>query len=307
MVNSEIIHHEMNEILKIKKKEVNKMRFDKERFFKDLQEKKPEVYGNDKVQELIGIVIDRHYKKVENDEIVYDDDLLLELYDMVPEMSFNEYGMCLSNEMQMMIDGSYQHEYMMLGRLQQDCEYYLGYGQRSERNLWADTVQDHIHAMKRYYNQVPIKPEWLSYKDILRYEAKMTTLKSLDDLRDLLEAHDWKIYDGGTSWEIEQYSPAGEDFVFCIQHDKSLEKAVEQICEYAMNFDQEEHIAMWLEARTVDDNRMNVPSPSELVEDAKEIQGMLDELDYVLDNCTLMEKKQETDIELEEEMEDIEK
>lgn len=209
--------------------------------------------------------------------------------------------------LQRMIDGSYQHEYMMLGRLQQDCEYYLGYGQRSERNLWADTVQDHIHAMKRYYNQVPIKPEWLSYKDILRYEAKMTTLKSLDDLRDLLEAHDWKIYDGGTSWEIEQYSPAGEDFVFCIQHDKSLEKAVEQICEYAMNFDQEEHIAMWLEARTVDDNRMNVPSPSELVEDAKEIQGMLDELDYVLDNCTLMEKKQETDIELEEEMEDIEK
>ena len=71
------------------------------------------MYGNDKVQELIGIVIDRHYKKVENDEIVYDDDLLLELYDMVPEMSFNEideYGMCLSNEMQMMIDGSYQYD-----------------------------------------------------------------------------------------------------------------------------------------------------------------------------------------------------
>lgn len=44
-----------------------------------------------------------------------------------------------------------------------------------------------------------------------------------------------------------------------------------------------------------------------ILEDAKEIQGMLDELDYVLDNCTLMEKKQETDIELEEEMEDIEK
>lgn len=108
MVNSGIIHHEMNEILKIKKKEVNKMRFDKERFFEDLQEKIPEVSGNDKVQELIKLVIDKHYKKVENDEIVYDDDLLLELYDMVPEMSFNEiaeYGMCLSNEMQMMIDG----------------------------------------------------------------------------------------------------------------------------------------------------------------------------------------------------------
>ena len=37
----------------------------------------------------------------------------------------------------------------------------------------------------------------------------------------------------------------------------------------------------------------------EVKEDVEEIQGMLDELDYVLDNCTLMEKKQETDIELE--------
>ena len=50
-----------------------------------------------------------------------------------------------------------------------------------------------------------------------------------------------------------------------------------------------------------------VEDAKDFVEDAKEIQGMLDELDYVLDNCTLMEKKQETDIELEEEMEDIEK
>lgn len=272
------------------------MKFDKERFFEDLQEKSPEVYGNDKVQELIELVIDKHYKKIENDETVYDDDLLMELGNMIPEMSLNEmheYGMALSNEMQMMIDGTYKHEYMMLGRLQQDCEYYLGYGQRSEKNLWADTVQDHIHAMKRYYNQVPIKPEWLSYKDILNYEAKMTTLKSLDDLIDLLENHDWKIYDGGTAWEIEQYSPAGEDFSFCITHNGSLEKAIEEICEYAMNFDQEEHIAMWLEARTVDNNRMNVPSPSELVEDAKAIQGMLDELNYVLDNCECIEKEQE--------------
>lgn len=45
------------------------MRFDKERFFEDLQEKIPEVYGNDKVQELIKLVIDKHYKKVENDNI----------------------------------------------------------------------------------------------------------------------------------------------------------------------------------------------------------------------------------------------
>ena len=87
------------------------MKFDKERFFEDLQEKSPEVYGNDKVQELIELVIDKHYKKIENDETVYDDDLLMELGNMIPEMSLNEmheYGMALSNEMQMMIDGTYR-------------------------------------------------------------------------------------------------------------------------------------------------------------------------------------------------------
>lgn len=196
-----------------------------------------------------------------------------------------------------------------------------GFKKKSDALNYERVIMIQLKQKAKYNFVLGLKLEdvWKEYSDYMRLtEWKDSTYNANSCIykkhikpyflgRDLLEAHDWKIYDGGTSWEIEQYSPAGEDFVFCIQHDKSLEKAVEQICEYAMNFDQEEHIAMWLEARTVDDNRMNVPSPSELVEDAKEIQGMLDELDYVLDNCTLMEKKQETDIELEEEMEDIEK
>ena len=65
--------------------------------------------------------------------------------------------------------------YMMLGRLIADNDYYLGYGNRSERNLWAGNVDDQISEMKKLWNQLPAdgKPEWLSMQDILNYEEKM--------------------------------------------------------------------------------------------------------------------------------------
>lgn len=68
---------------------------------------------------------------------------------------------------------NYSFDYQMLGRLQSDCDYYLGHGNRSERNLWAGSVDDQIKEMKRLWNKVPIKPEWLSMEDILEYEKKM--------------------------------------------------------------------------------------------------------------------------------------
>jgi hypothetical protein len=66
--------------------------------------------------------------------------------------------------------------YMMLGRLQSDCEYYLSYGNRSERQLWAGSVEGQIKEMKRIWHSLPEdkKPEWLSMEDILEYERKMT-------------------------------------------------------------------------------------------------------------------------------------
>lgn len=63
---------------------------------------------------------------------------------------------------------------MLLSRLQSDCEYFLGHGGRSVRNLWADTVEEHIAKMKELYDLVPEKPEWLSYEQILDYEKKMS-------------------------------------------------------------------------------------------------------------------------------------
>lgn len=69
--------------------------------------------------------------------------------------------------------------YMMLSRLQMDCDYYLGFGNRNEKVLWAGNVDDHIDEMKRIWNNLPKKekPEWLSMEDILEYEKKMKSDK----------------------------------------------------------------------------------------------------------------------------------
>lgn len=65
--------------------------------------------------------------------------------------------------------------YMMLSRLQQDCDYYLNYGNRNEKKLWALNVKDHIKEMKKIHDgfEDNKKPEWLTYNEILEYERKM--------------------------------------------------------------------------------------------------------------------------------------
>lgn len=67
----------------------------------------------------------------------------------------------------------YKHEYMMLARLQSDCDYYLGYGKRNPKYLWADNEAAHIGEMKRLYGLLPVKPEWLSMETIEKYAREM--------------------------------------------------------------------------------------------------------------------------------------
>lgn len=65
--------------------------------------------------------------------------------------------------------------YQLLGRMQSDCEYYLGYGNRSSRCLWAKNEKKQIENMKGIWNSFSEdqKPEWLTYEQILCYEARM--------------------------------------------------------------------------------------------------------------------------------------
>lgn len=65
--------------------------------------------------------------------------------------------------------------YMLLSRLQSDCDYYLGYGNRYAKHLWAEDEQKQIDKMKELYNSFSddAKPEWLTMDQINEYEKEM--------------------------------------------------------------------------------------------------------------------------------------
>ena len=67
-----------------------------------------------------------------------------------------------------------QFEYMMLSRLQSDCDYYLGHGGRdANHSLWAQDEQKQIDKMRELYDELLIKPEWITAEQIDEYAAKM--------------------------------------------------------------------------------------------------------------------------------------
>mgnify|MGYP004701939413 FL=1 len=65
--------------------------------------------------------------------------------------------------------------YQLLARLQQDCEYYLGFGARNKKHLWAQDESEQIQKMKELYAGLPEKPEWITLADIEKYEAAMVS------------------------------------------------------------------------------------------------------------------------------------
>ena len=98
-------------------------------------------------------------------------------------------------------------------------------------------------------------------------------------LKNKIEKLNWKIYDisfgdNRVGWDICKYSPAGEDFIFTIEHNNSSKKAIAEIKKYAEEFDEDEHARLWANAE-------NVGQPTtlrELIEDSEDIHKMLYEL-----------------------------
>ena len=95
---------------------------------------------------------------------------------------------------------------------------------------------------------------------------------------DILEKQDWRVcdYTDDGMVEIEKYSPAGEDFILCVD----VENFPDAVAEYYDNFDIDEHIEMWVEAKR--NGTGGVPSVRRLVIDAEAIDDMLKELAYAL-------------------------
>lgn len=95
---------------------------------------------------------------------------------------------------------------------------------------------------------------------------------------DILEEQEWRVcgYTGDGRVEIETWSPAGEDFIMCVEV-KNFPAAV---MEYYEDFDVDEHIEMWIEARK--NGTQGVPSTRRLCADAEAIDEILKKLAYAL-------------------------
>lgn len=63
--------------------------------------------------------------------------------------------------------------YMLLSRLQMDCNYYVGCGGRVSKYLWAGDEKLHINEMKEIHNYLNPKPEWLTMEQIDEFEKQM--------------------------------------------------------------------------------------------------------------------------------------
>lgn len=70
--------------------------------------------------------------------------------------------------------------YMLLSRLQSDCEYYLHYGGRHPKVLWAGDEARQIEFMTKLHDSFKTeeKPEWLTMDEIKEYASKMIKSKS---------------------------------------------------------------------------------------------------------------------------------
>lgn len=69
-----------------------------------------------------------------------------------------------------------EFRYRLLSRMQSDCNYFLGHGNRCKKYLWGQDVDAHIAYMKALWLSFPAgkKPEWLSYEEIEVYAKRMS-------------------------------------------------------------------------------------------------------------------------------------
>ena len=65
--------------------------------------------------------------------------------------------------------------YQLLDRMRCDCEYFLNYGNRCNKFLWAGEPKEQIDTMLKLWDNFPDeeKPEWLSREQINAYARKL--------------------------------------------------------------------------------------------------------------------------------------
>lgn len=98
----------------------------------------------------------------------------------------------------------------------------------------------------------------------------MTEQKKKKKIEEKIEELGWFIHKDKDEWELEQWTPAGEDFIVYI-NGKSSETIFESIRDSYEDFDVDEHVREVM-------NIKGAPCISALVNDAKDIDNMLENL-----------------------------
>ena len=79
------------------------------------------------------------------------------------------------NTLEFILSRDDRFRYQLLDRMRQDCLYFLSYGRRDPRYLWANDAVEHLVYMKAVWNSFPSdgKPEWMTMDEILSLEKRM--------------------------------------------------------------------------------------------------------------------------------------
>lgn len=141
------------------------------------------------------------------------------------------------------------NDYRLLGRLKEDCEYYLGYGARQNKHLYYKDEEKIIVAMTEIYDSLVEKPEWLTIEQIAAYEEQM--LRPIMNFEEYLKNFDFTLKCEGENFRI--WDNQREDYVFegrlnNVSIADSIEELTTYICDSIdedMQYHIENHIGPW--------------------------------------------------------------
>lgn len=145
-------------------------------------------YTDQDIRKAVKKVLDKD-RNVFTDDSIYDvAEVLIGISDIdkMPENLLNQIRNVVEKDRQRKTkkenknNKNLEFNYMLLDRLRNDCEYFLGYGNGYEPHLWTGNIDSQIAKMKELYNSFADdkKPEWITMDDINNYEKKMKELKA---------------------------------------------------------------------------------------------------------------------------------
>lgn len=143
-----------------------------------------------------------------------------------------------------------------------------------------DTLTELLYTIfKEYASVIQGYPE----TSVKKLGERMSWISCIDRIRkstlNILEQQDYQIHgpymqDREQYFELEWYSPAGEDVIHSIFFDGTEKDFIKQFCKLAEDFDPDEHAEMWVDSR----GRGGVPATiRELLDDAEAIKKHLAE------------------------------